>query len=202
MEGKKLLAGLGIVIAGMASPLLSNGTHAAGLQQSIAFGMVPSTPAVSACLSRLVAKVQVVDLGINQAMVVYASGLVPNTGYDLFVTNQAAAPFGPSWYQSDLEANGSGYGTAVVRGIFNHETFLLSPGQGTAGAGIVFPPTHTFNLGLWFNDPDVPFKAGCEPGKTAPVITPFNGEQHAGIQVLRTQILDPNNVQNGPLAGL
>jgi hypothetical protein len=34
------------------------------------------------------------------------------------------------------------------------------------------------------------------------VVTPFNGEQHAGVQVLRTEILDPNNVQNGPLAGL
>jgi hypothetical protein len=139
---------------------------------------------------------------LNQSLAVYATGLVPNTGYDLFVTNQAATPFGPSWYQSDLETGSQGQGSAIVRGIFNDETFLLSTGQGTLGSGIVFPPTHTFNLGLWFNDPQVPLAAGCEPGKTSPVVTPFNGEQHAGIQALRTIVVDPNNVQNGPLRNL
>jgi hypothetical protein len=200
MHVKKLLAGLGIAGLVVAGPVLGHDTHAAG--QRISFSMVPSNAAISACLPHAQATVQVVDLGLNQSMVVEAQGLLPNTGYDLFVTNQAAAPFGPSWYQSDLETNSAGAGEAVVRGIFNHETFLLSQGQGTAGSGVVFPPTHTFNLGLWFNNPDDPFKAGCEPGKTSPVVTPFNGEQHAGVQVLRTEILDPNNLENGPLAGL
>jgi hypothetical protein len=202
MNIRKLLAGVGVAGLLAASPLLGNGSHAAGLGSQIRFSMVPSNAAISACLPHAQAAVLVTDLGPNQFLSVYASGLLPNTGYDLFVTNQAAAPFGPSWYQSDLETNSSGYGVAFVRGIFNHETFLLSPGQGAAGAGITFPPTHTFNLGLWFNDPQDPFRARCEPGATVPVVTPFNGEQHAGPQVLRTQILNPANVQLGPLAGL
>ena len=42
--------------------------------------------------------------------------------------------------------------------------------------------------GLWFNDPNLPYRLGCEPNGpgTQPIVTPFNGEQHAGIQVLNT----------------
>jgi hypothetical protein len=66
-------------------------------------------------------------------------------------------------------------------GIVCGRTFSVSPGGTTT-----FVPTHQYHLGLWFNDPSVPFKLGCEPGATTPVITPCNGEQHAGIQVLNT----------------
>ena len=70
---------------------------------------------------------------------------------------------------------------ATVRGVFDSETFSVSPGGTTT-----FAPTHQYHLGLWFNDPQVPFNLGCEPGATSPTITPFNGEQQAGIQVLNT----------------
>lgn len=84
-------------------------------------------------------------------------------------------------YQSDVRAGSTGSGSATVRGVFDSETFSVSPG-GT----VTVPPTHQYHLGLWFNNPGVPFKLGCEPGATTPVITPFNGNQHAGIQVLNT----------------
>jgi hypothetical protein len=202
MGTRKRLAALGIGALLAVGPLVSNGSHAAGLRSGIAFNMTQSNPAVAACLPHARALVQDFDLGDNQSLAVFATGLVPNTGYDLFITNQAATPFGPAWYQSDLETGSQGQGSATVRGVFNHETFLVSQGQGVLGSGIVFPPTHTFNLGLWFTDPTVPFAARCEPGKTAPVVTPFNGEQHAGIHALRTIVINPNNVQDGPLSSL
>jgi len=68
----------------------------------------------------------------------------------------------------------------------------VSPGGTTT-----FKPTHQFHLGIWFNDPNLPFKLGCEKGKTAPVVTPFNGEQHAGIQVVNTAQFPVNA---GPLS--
>ena len=100
------------------------------------------------------------------------------------------APFGVSWYQSDLETTGGGSGSVVVQGRFNHETFSLSPGgpangsdplQGLTGpavkdTNVKFRPTSQFHLGLWFNSPEDAANAGC-PGN----VTPFNGEQHAGI---------------------
>ena len=85
-----------------------------------------------------------------------------------------------------------GVGRASVRGIFDRETFSVSPGGTTT-----FAPTHQFHLGLWFNNPKVPFALGCEPGKPAPVVTPFNGEQHAGIQALNTAQFPVNR---GPLS--
>ena len=50
---------------------------------------------------------------------------------------------------------------------------------------------------LWFNNPNVPFNLGCEPGQPSPIVTPFNGEQHAGIQVLNTAQFP---VDAGPLS--
>ena len=98
-----------------------------------------------------------------------------------FVIQQPGAPFGVSWYQTDIHANSSGTGSATVRGVFDSETFSVSPGGTTT-----FAATHQYHLGLWFDSPKVPFNLGCEPGATSPTVTPFNGNQHAGIQVLNT----------------
>ncbi len=95
-------------------------------------------------------------------------------------------------FQSDLVTDGNGNGSVVVRGIFNVETFSVSP-----GGSATFAPTHQYHLGLWFADPQVPFDLGCEPGATSPTITPFDGDQQAGIQVLNTSNF-PDNA--GPLS--
>ncbi len=100
--------------------------------------------------------------------------------------------FGVSWYQTDVQVGQNGQGNATVRGIFDAETFSVSPGGTTT-----FAPTHQYHLGLWFNDPSTPFNLGCEPTATSPVVTPFNGEQNAGIQVLNTAEF-PDNA--GPLS--
>jgi hypothetical protein len=165
------------VLGGMA--LL--GSHALAASSSIRFALVPGA-GIAACLPHASGQVSVQSQGATERMRVEVSGMPPNTDFDLFVIQQPGKPFGISWYQSDLHTNGSGRGSVEVVGRFNVETFSVSPG----GATTTFPPTHMYHLGLWFNDPAVPFQLGCEPGKTAPVVTPFNGEQHAGIQVLNT----------------
>jgi len=114
-------------------------------------------------------------------MTVSVSGMPANARFDLFVIQQPTTPFGVSWYQTDIKASSSGTGSATVRGVFNVETFSVSVGGTTT-----FSPTHQYPLGLWFDNPKVPFTLGCEPGATSPIITPFNGAQHAGIQVLNT----------------
>lgn len=159
---------------------------------SFSFAMVPS-PGIKACLSHAAGNVTITPGSLNDDMKVKVSGLAPNTGYDLFVTELPNKPFGISWYQSDLETDSHGNGSVEVRGIFDVETFSVS----TGGPTTQFAPTHQYHLGLWFNDPQVPFNLGCEPGKTQPVVTPFNGEQHAGIQVLNTANFADNA---GPLS--
>jgi hypothetical protein len=128
----------------------------------------------------------------NDTMQVTIFGMPRDAGFDLFVIQQPLKPFGVSWYQTDVDANRHGFGEATVRGVFDVETFSVSPGGTTT-----FPPTHQYHLGLWFNDPSVPFNLGCEPGAKAPIVTPFNGEQHAGVQVLNTSEFPVNA---GPLS--
>ncbi len=169
--------------------------HAAStlpVEKGFTFSMVPS-PGISACLPHAQGRVTIKRRSENDEMRVSVEDLAPNTGYDLFVIEIPNKPFGISWYQSDLQTNHEGDGSVTVRGIFNVETFSVSQG----GPTTTFSPTHQYHLGLWFDDPQVPFDLGCEPGKTSPVITPFNGEQHAGIQVLNTSNF-PDNA--GPLS--
>jgi hypothetical protein len=158
---------------------------------SFNFSLVPS-PNIKACLPDAEGSVTIIPNSLNDTMKVRVSGLAPNTGYDLFVIQIPHKPFGVSWYQSDLQTDSSGEGSVTVKGIFNKETFSISTGGTTT-----FGATHQYHLGLWFNDPNVPFKLGCEPGATSPIVTPFNGEQHAGIQVLNTSNF-PDNA--GPLS--
>lgn len=159
---------------------------------SFTFSLVPS-PGITSCLPNAKGSVTITPSSLNDLMKVSVTGLAPSTGYDLFVLEIPNKPFGIAWYQSDLQTDLSGAGSVSVRGIFNKETFSVS----TGGPTVTFAPTHQYHLGLWFNSPKVPFNLGCEPGQTSPIITPFNGAQHAGIQVLNTSNF-PDNA--GPLS--
>jgi len=153
---------------------------AASTASSFSFALVPSA-GIAACLPHAAGRATITPGSLNDTMKVSVSGMPANTGFDLFVIQEPAKPFGVSWYQTDIQAGSTGTGSATVRGVFNKETFSVS-----AGGTVTFSPTHQYHLGLWFNDPAVPFNLGCEPGATTPIITPFNGEQQAGIQVLNT----------------
>ncbi len=55
-------------------------------------------------------------------------------------------------------------------------------GQAVKDTNVVFRPTSQFHVGLWFNRAQGAADAGC-----AGNVTPFNGEQHAGRQILSTR---------------
>ena len=151
-----------------------------------------ASPGIARCLQDARGQAWVTPNSRNDVMKVQLWGMPANSDFDLFVIQHADKPFGVSWYQSDISVGSNGSGAAIVQGIFDKETFSVSPG-GT----VTFKPTHQFHLGVWFNNPNLPFKLGCEPGAKAPVVTPFNGEQHAGIQVVNTANF-PDNA--GPLS--
>jgi len=185
-----VVALLGALVIG--AVFLRHTPNAAAEGSVFRFDLVAS-PGISACLPKAHGSATIVPLPQNDLMTLSVDGLNPNTEYALFVIQVPNKPFGISWYQSDLVTNGGGYGSVQVRGIFNVETFSLSPG----GPTTTFAPTHQYHLGLWFADPQVPFDLGCEPGATRPNVTPFDGDQQAGIQVLNTSNF-PDNA--GPLS--
>jgi hypothetical protein len=180
-----------VALVAVAGVTTAAGSTTHRVTSSFSFKLVPAT-GITACLPKAAGHVTITTGSLNDTMVVTVTGMPAKAGFDLFVIQQPAKPFGVSWYQTDIQANSSGTGSATVRGVFDSETFSVSPG-GTA----TFAPTHQYHLGLWFNDPNVPFNLGCEPGATSPTITPFNGEQNAGIQVLNTSNFP---VAAGPLS--
>jgi hypothetical protein len=156
-------------------------TSATATSSTFTFALQPSSAAIMACLPSAKGSATITTGSLNDTMKVTIQGMPHNSDFDLFVIQQPGAPFGVSWYQTDIYAGSTGSGSATVRGVFDSETFSVSPGGTTT-----FAPTHQYHLGLWFNSPQLPFSKGCEPGATSPIVTPFNGAQHAGIQVLNT----------------
>jgi hypothetical protein len=151
-----------------------------------------ASPGIAKCLPKARGQAWITPGSLNDTMRVQLWGMPANSDFDLFVIQLPNKPFGVAWYQSDIHAGANGSGVATVQGIFDRETFSVSPGGTTK-----FKPTHQFHLGVWFNNPNLPFKLGCEAGQAKAVVTPFNGEQHAGIQVVNTAGF-PNNA--GPLS--
>lgn len=178
-----------------AADLLVNRSNAPAAK-TYTFTMVPAA-GIAACLPNASAKITITKTSLNDKMNISVSGLAPSTGYDFFVIELPTKPFGVSWYQTDVQTNQYGSGSANVEGIFNVETFSISLGD-NQNPSVVFPATHQYHLGLWFNNPKVPFNLGCEPGQPTPVVTPFNGEQDAGIQVLNTSNYNPGPLSQVP----
>jgi hypothetical protein len=166
-------------------------TQAGAADSSITFDMVRSGAAITAnCLPNATARVRVVTHTQNETMTITAAGLPPNTGFDLFVIQLPNAPFGLSWYQSDLQSRSDGTASVSVIGRFNIETFAVATGPGAApvvhpsdaASNPAFAPIHTFHVGFWFNSPADAVKAGC-----AGTVTPFNGDHTAGVQAMSTR---------------
>ena len=95
----------------------------------IRFDMRRSAAVTAAgCLPHAVAHVSVKSLGEVEIMSISASGLPPDTGFDLFVIQLPNAPFGLSWYQGDMESDSLGRAQGTFIGRFNEETFIVAPG--------------------------------------------------------------------------
>jgi hypothetical protein len=155
---------------------------------------MPVSAGAATCLPNATAQVTITPHGATDEMHVRATGLPPNTDFDLFVIQIPTAPFGFSWYQGDIQTDDTGVGDGDFVGRFSVETTVVDPN--TAAAPVVFqtdaaqnpapldltkPSIQTYHLGLWFNRPKDAARAGCPSAQT-----PFNGEHNAGIQVLNT----------------
>jgi len=186
LSGRRITRAAAVIGAAAALALSLAAANHGGAARHPAYGSkgftfkLVHTPGVP-CLSKANGSVTITKNSLNDVMKITVHNLPKKTGFDLFVIQTPNKPFGVAWYQTDVETDSHGNGTATVQGVFNKETFSLS-----AGGTTTFAPTHQYHLGLWFNSPSVPFKLGCEAPATSPVITPFNGEQHAGIQILNT----------------
>ncbi len=137
-----ITAAAGAMAVGMGLAAASGASAATSGPESFSFALQAS-PSISACLPHARGRVTITPGRLNDTMRVSVHGLPARTGFDLFVIETPNKPFGVSWYQSDLNTGRHGNGTATVRGIFDRETFSVSPGGTTT-----FAPTHQYHLGL------------------------------------------------------
>ena len=114
---------------------------------------------------------------LNDLMTITLKNFKPGLKFDLFTiqkTNLLAngnpdpnfKGFGLAWYQTDLEP-----GTATIKTILLDQIFGLN-----SDANLPLPPTNTFHVGFWFNNPADAAACGFDVNKP----TPFNGEHKAG----------------------
>jgi hypothetical protein len=157
----------------------------------VTFDMVVSAGA-RGCVPNASGTVTIASIGLVEHMHVSVSGLPPNTEFAFFVTQLPTAPFGISWFQGRIETNHHGQGSQTFVGTFSSDTFTVAPGSGPApvvhngpfpdaSLNPPFNPIQMYHLGLWFGSPNAAAAAGCPA-----VVTPFNGEHDAGLQVLNT----------------
>jgi hypothetical protein len=116
----------------------------------------------------------------NDGLFLSGKNVKPGLQFDMFTVEQSAlladgtpdpkfTNFGLAWYQSDLEASEKGRLYGNIRTILLDQIFGFDP-------RVNLPPTSTFQVGFWFNDPND--AAACGFDVTKP--TPFNGEHQAG----------------------
>lgn len=172
---------VGGVLAAIATlPAAANDANStSSSSQEIEFKLVPSTPAIAHCLPKLKASVEVA-LTTNQKgfdkFQIEASGLPPHVDFTVFLLQQPGPPFGAAQYSGDFTTDASGRG---------HNTFNLIV-QEAFSSTIVNGNRVRVDLnhvGFWFAD-----QKGddfCFPGQPD-VITPFDGDNQAGVQVMNS----------------
>ena len=117
---------------------------------------------------------------LNDKLTLELEHFKPGLAFDLFTVqrsnllfdgtvNPAFTNFGLAWYQSDVQVNEKGKGKVTIHTILLDQIFGFDP-------DVSLPPTNTFHVGFWFNDPADAAACGFDVSKP----TPFNGDHRAG----------------------
>lgn len=141
--------------------------------------LTPSSDQLAKCMPH--AKVNV-KVGLRTDAVgfdtfhVEARGLPPKTAFTVFLLQQADAPFGAAEYIGDITTNANGKAQNTFK-LIVQEAFssVLVNGQRVR--------TDLNQVGMWFADP-----AGDDfcLGKGAGPVTPFDGDNEAGVQAFNS----------------
>ncbi|HEY3785812.1 MAG TPA: hypothetical protein VGL55_11070 [Steroidobacteraceae bacterium] len=181
-SAQKIAGGLFAVFAAV------NAASAQDKKNEISFDLV-ANPAVLECLRANYyeeprAHATVIRGKVNDTLILDLDGIKPGLGFDLFTVEKSpfradgskdpafTGSFGLAWYQSDIQIGKRTDGGHVrISTILLDQIFGFDP-------DVTLPPTNTFHLGFWFNNPEDAAGPGCTFNPLKP--TPFNGEHKAG----------------------
>lgn len=142
--------------------------------------LTPSTPQLAACMPGARVKVTVKStteaLGFDRFKV-HARNLPPKTAFTVFLLETAGPPFGAAEYIGDFTTNKYGNANNEFRAIVDEAfTSTVVNGQRTR--------VDLNQVGMWFADQkDDDF---CLGPQGAPLVTPFDGDNEAGIQAFNS----------------
>jgi hypothetical protein len=197
--GAMILA-LSTAIGGILFPSMA---AAQDKKDEISFDLVPNPQFVN-CLRRSSyeeprARATVIRGNLNDTLILDLDGIKPGLAFDLFTVQRSSllsegvpdpafkGSFGLAWYQSDIEiGKHRDEGHVRIKTILLDQIFGFDPDA-------ALPPTNTFHVGFWFNDPQDAVACGFNPAKP----TPFNGEHTAGPLAM-ISVPDPST-HLGPL---
>lgn len=173
-------------IAALALVTLLPGPAAQAGNERARFNLTIANPSLVPCLAEYpndprrppVVEATVERGELNDTLRLHLRRFKPNLNFDLFTVQRsrldangnldgAFTNFGLAWYQSDVHVEKDGDGDVVVRTILLDQIFGFDP-------DVNLQPLNTFHLGFWFNDPADATNCVGE------IVTPFNGEHHAG----------------------
>jgi hypothetical protein len=198
-----LLVALSTFIPGIMFPSTA---AAQDKKDEISFDLVPNTPFVN-CLRRSAyeeprAHATVIRGKLNDTLILDLDGIKPGLAFDLFTVQRSSfladgvpdpafkGSFGLAWYQSDIEiGKHTDDGHVRIKTILLDQIFGFDPDK-------ALPPTNTFHVGFWFNNPQDAAACGF-PADNPAKFTPFNGEHKAGPLAM-ISVPDPTT-KLGPL---
>jgi hypothetical protein len=150
---------------------------------TVRLALTPSSPQLAQCMpdARVTVAVKLTtDKQGADKFAIDARHIAPNRDYTVFLLEQAGAPFGAAEYIGDLSTNAEGNGNAEFH-LIVQEAFSSTIVNGQRVR------VDLNRVGMWFADPK-----GDDfcLGPNSPV-TPFDGDNEAGVQAFNSANADP-----------
>jgi hypothetical protein len=160
----------------------TNAAHRAKANE-LHIALTPSSAQLAACMpgAQLHARVGLTSEGHGfDTFDIAARNLPPDREFTIFLLQQAGSPFGAAEYIGDFSTDANGTGHAKLR-LIVEEAFSSTLVNGSRQR------VDLNRIGVWFADPladDFCVGAGS-------AVTPFDGDNAAGVQVFNSANADP-----------
>jgi hypothetical protein len=157
--------------------------HAAKKANQVQIALTPSSAQLAACMPGAQLHVKVALTTEQRGFDTFdiaARNLPPNREFTIFLLQQAGSPFGAAEYIGDVSTDAFGNGHAKLR-LIVEEAFSSTLVNGSRQR------VDLNRIGVWFADP---LADDFCLGVGSPV-TPFDGDNAAGVQVFNSANADP-----------